>query len=778
MRHSDGHQSTRIKRALIAATAAWLFVSCLPSGHAAEDKPVNLLGLKSTRVADSSVGANSKHKLRRLTDGRTATYFTVSGRSLDVTYSFNGKTVAPREVSVVLATRRSDNKPVGMVEIMASTLAKGGGFQSLRADVLKNTTKPQRFRFNPVGAARILVRVTRMRSTGSLSVAEVRVWGHNGAPETKYQFKESPAKAFAVLAQLQKTVNVTISKDEARLFQDARDGRLDKFSFAEATLLASGITNLKKRRGYLRQIASLEAEARKALVRAKTPTQRGEALLKWLHAGAMKGGYRGNQTCVSIVLSEKTYNCVSSAAVYNILGRRLGLNLRAIEVPDHAFSILYVGNRHYDVETTTKNGFAPSRNPAVLKELQQKKGLRYIPEKNRAKRREIDELGLAAIIYYNRGVTLMKQKKHNAALVAYFCALSLDPEFASAVKNVFAVLTNWSNDLAKAGKYDEALRVITVGLKLAPTDAKLNHNHKVYWTNWAMAAIDAGNHNSALRILRNANAAVPGGQFVSMQSRVFIRPGEKLAKLNKWAEAIALANLGLKKKLHSKAAKELEQYRNGLFLRWGNAELKNRRYNKAAIALEKGYAVAPADKKIINNLGYLAHNWSMTVYKTQGFEKAAVVANQLRKRFPRLVNVRKSLAGFVRSAVYDYGKKQKYVDALKAVKTGESLLGDPKQSKRLQASIYDSWARSFWQKKQFDQGLSVYRRGLKALPGDSLLSRNAVYVWNLKGMAAIKAKNWDTAIANYAAALKEFPSNRTLKSNLSYCQQQRRRVAG
>lgn len=770
-------ENRRIRGRLAALVAGLAVLLCPLLVRGEKPKPVNLLSLPQARIADSSLGRASAPRLRRIADGRNSTCVVISGRSLEVTYSFAGKTVSPQAIEVLLATGAADNKPVGAVEIMASCLSQGGGFQSLRSDVLKNSPKPQRFGFTPVGAARILVRITPLRKTRRLSVAEVRIWGRNGAPETQYRFKESPAKAFAVLAQLPKTVKVAVSADEARLFRDARDGRLDRFSFAEATLLASGVTDARKRRAYLRQISVLEAEARKALANAKTPTRRGDALLKWLHAGPLKGGYRSHQTRVSTVLSDKTYNCVSSAAVYNVLGRRLGLDLRAIEVPDHAFSILYVGRLHYDVETTTKNGFAPARNPAVLKELQQKKGFRYIPERNRDKRREIGELGLAAIIYYNRGVSLMKQKQHNAALVAYFCALSLDPEFASAVKNSLAVLTNWSNALAKAGKYDQALRVIKAGLKLAPKDANLNHNHKVHWTNWALSAIDSGNHDRALRILRNADAAIPGGKFGSMRSRVFIRPGEKLVKLGKWADAIALADLGLKK-IDGAAADDLKRYRNGLCIRWGNVELRKRRYDKAAQALEQGYAAAPNDKKIINNLGYLAREWTMSVCKRQGLEQGFAVARNLQKRFSRLKGVQTTLANTVKRAVYEYRRTGKYEEALNAIRKGGSLLGAAKQRNEVRAGVYDAWARSFWQKKQYDRGLKIYRRGLKQLPGNALLARNAGYVWNLKGMAAIKAKDWETAIADYTAALKEFPNNRTLKSNLRYCRQQKQRAAG
>ena len=140
--------------------------------------------------------------------------------------------------------------------------------------------------------------------------------------------------------------------------------------------------------------------------------------------GPFSKGYSSNQTDVSVILDTGTFNCVSSATLYNILGRRLGLDVRAIEVPDHAFSILYDGTRHADVETTTASGFDPARDKAAQEKIEKQTGFRYIPDSHREQRREIGEAGLVAIIYYNHGVTLTSSKQHYDALLAYFRAMA------------------------------------------------------------------------------------------------------------------------------------------------------------------------------------------------------------------------------------------------------------------------------------------------------------------------------------------------------------------
>ena len=128
----------------------------------------------------------------------------------------------------------------------------------------------------------------------------------------------------------------------------------------------------------------------------------------------------------------------------------------------------------------------------------------------------------------------------------------------------------------------------------------------------------------------------------------------------------------------------------------------------------------------------------------------------------------------------DAGRKSRPISlttSTLSVDKAKTLLNDPNQGRKMKSSVYDTWARSFWGKKQYDKGLTIYRQGLKKLPGNALLMQNAVYVWNLKGMLHIKAKDWGKAVATYKAALKEFPKSGTLKNNLRFCEQQKKRAA-
>jgi len=366
-----------------------------------------------------------------------------------------------------------------------------------------------------------------------ISLAGLEIKGRVGAPKSHYAFKESPASALVVIRQLKKNSSVfDISPDEASLFADAKNGKLAAWSQAEAILVASGVQEKQRRARYLAQIDQLVAEAKIMIRKGKTVYQQGELLLAWMHKRVLISGYQENQSSFSTLLDTGKFNCVSSSALYGILGQKLGLDIRAIEVPDHTFSIFYDGARHVDVETTSPAGFDPASRPEVLAQFTRQTGFNYISEKDQDKRREVTGLGLAALIYYNHGVELAKKRKYQEALLANFCALSLDAKMKTAVHNVLAVLANWSKELVGQKHYTQAVEVVEMGLGLAPKDATLLNNQKVIWEEQITAAVDAKKPTEAMQLLEIAAARMPEGNYERLQSWVFIKPSMAFIERN------------------------------------------------------------------------------------------------------------------------------------------------------------------------------------------------------------------------------------------------------
>jgi tetratricopeptide (TPR) repeat protein len=753
------------------------FSAALTVARAADaDKPVDLLRLPSARLEEASVVGTELHDLGALTDDDPATAAAATASAdtpLSIVYGFGGETVSLEKLVITLPARNNDSPPPAQVDLLVSTLSPRSGFQSVRTDPLKAGTKPQEFKFAPIGARWIMLRFTPGRQGSHVAIAEVSVLGHAGPPVTMYKFTESPARALDVLKRLEKitALDVSISADEAALFADARDGKLDEWTFADAALLASGVLEGARRRTYLAKIDEIEAGARQAVASAKSPPERGAALLRFLHGGPMAKGYLARQTDLSAILDTGKFNCVSSATLYNVIGRRLGLDLRAIEVPHHAFSILYDGSEHADVETTTPLGFNPARDRAAQAEFTKVTGFPYIHDSNRDQRREVGEVGLVAITYYNHGVELLKEKRYQESLVANFRAMSLDAQFNSAVKNALAALANWSLELAKQKKFDQALEVVTTGLELAPEDATLVNNHKVFWGEWADALVKAGQIDEALAVLRRAAQAVPRGNFVRMQSWVFIGPGEEAIKAGDWDKAFAVVEPGLAK-LDEAPRDELRKWAGDLYLRWSAREIKAAHFDKAADALERGLKADPADKRLRRQLGYVVQEWAKTVKRRDGDDAARKLLAMLAERFPDMPEVGGASKGHLQRSVQELTKQGKYDEALAAVERAGDLLKDEKESAKLFGLVYDSWAEGLRKKKDWQGAVDVYSAALQRLPNEKRLEQNAVFTWNQWAKTYMEAKDWTGAIKVLENGVKSFPGNSTLKQNVKYCQQQ------
>ncbi len=727
-----------------------------------ENMPVNLLRLPSVKTERSTALANEQASLTALIDDNASTVAVIkaTGGSVDIVYGFDGAMVTPERLEVQLPENTVPESATERVEILVSTVSMQAGFQSLRADPLKPTGQPQVFAFTPAAARWIMLRFTAMENAENVAVAEIALFGHEGPPVSRYAFNESPAQAFDVLERLKKTsaVNVGITEDEAALFADVKDGKFNEWSFGEAALIVSGITDANKRKEYLKRLDALETQARAAVAGATTPFEKGEKLLAWMHAadGPLAKGYSARQTDLSVILDTGKFNCVSSATLYNVLGRRLGLDVRAIEVPDHAFSILYDGTKHADVETTTASGFDPARDPAAQENIMEKTGFRYIPDSNRDQRREIAEAGLVAIIYYNHGVTLSDEKRHHEALLAYFRAMALDREFSSAVKNALAALAKWSSGLADEGKFEEARNVLVAGLDLAPKDATFLHNRKVVWGQWADNAAMANKDDEAIDILRRAAAEVPDGNFPAMQAWIFIRRGEDFVKAGQWEKAIAVVEPGFEK-IDETPQKELKKWTANLPLRWSQSEMEAKNYAKAIDLLNDAWRKASGDKRLSQNIVYAVQEWVRETFEKEGEAKAsALLAGQL-KRFPELTTLNDIAASHVQRVVSQLRDAGNFEESLAAVDRHKEFLTEKNAAQNLNQSISDAWANSLIAEKNPAQAVVVYEQALKQFPSDEHLMQNLVYTmqeWIKDVFAADGEENARTVILGLK---KRFP---------------------
>ncbi len=751
--------------------SASLFLLAMTSGLA-KDNVFDLIVDRRPAVVDDALvrQPHAEQAVGALSDGDTtrAVEFAADNQPIEIVYDFGEQIVSPSGL-VLHWVPTAKSKKAPSIEMLGSTLSFNAGFQTLRTAHLQSRTGKQTFSFVPRTARWVMVRIIPADNGEHVSLAELSIRGAVGPPESIYDFKESPADAFDVLSKLKGMIELKLSADEKSLFEDAKDGKLNDWKLAEGVLIASGVTEKQERTPLLDKIDSHEAIMQTRLQGSLSAFDKGRLLLQYLHTPPTLVEYESRQTDVHTLLNTGKFNCVSSAAIYNVLARRLGLDARTIEVPDHAFSILYDGTRHADVEATNGNGFNPTRNPAALATLQRQTGFTYIAGKHPDQRREIGETGLIGLIYYNHGVGHSDNKEYGRALFRYFCALSMDSEYDSAVKNTLVTLANWGASLAEEKKYVKALSVLNAGVELAPNDARLRAFRENVWKNRVFDLMDANQSEQAIAILREAHQKIPDSGFDEMQAWVFVRPAQAMVKEKRWLKAINLADSG-RDAVDPPAQEELTKWISNVYLNWSVAAIREKQFEEAADALRRGLQRFPKDYRLQRNVAYLTQEWSKQLIEHGKDQEATKMMTNFAQLYPDNWHLKQVAVGSVSRQISESLKKGETDAAIKLIDQNQTALSG-QDFLKLKRRAYDLHANKFIEAKNWRSAVSAYKDALDSLPNDYHLKNNLFAVYSNWCQEHIKAKNWNEAAIVCRQAIQDTNDFR-LKKNHAYIVQE------
>jgi tetratricopeptide (TPR) repeat protein len=549
---------------------------------------------------------------------------------------------------------------------------------------------------------------------------------------------------------------------------------VDDAVLLEAMLVASGVKEANARDKYREQFDEVVAKAREAVKDCKDERQSGEQLMKFLHTTVMSKGYECGQTSFAAIFDTNKFNCVSATAMYYLVGTRLGMTFRPISIPGsgvvagHASLDMVEGDKRIQVEPTNPDGFdwqAKVNRPGVIV-------LGLVPDRRDG--HEVDALGIAAMIYSNRGVACVKKRPPGRleAVQCYLAALALDPTDEAATKNLMAVLVNWGPALIGEKKFVSAIRVLTFGLAIAPRSEPLHNNHRIAWGAYIEDTLESGNDKDALTLMEEAAKAAPWDREFQSTSHWFVVHGEKRLKEKGWEAGLAVVDRGLEV-LSAAEGKKLTEWRSQVFRQWSQSLLDKGEVDASLNALVRAYALDPTDKEIATAIAYHTQQ-ALPILESKS--QAAMVQHfvNLRRRFPNLDEVSEAGAGHAARAVEKLAAGGKFAEAVAVVDRYQPLLTNSGHRARVGSIAYDTWARSLANQKEWKAALDKYGEGLKAFPQQERLTNNAIVTVDEWAGPAIGAKNWDEAIRVYRIGLEYFPGNGHLLHNKEYCERMKK----
>jgi tetratricopeptide (TPR) repeat protein len=550
-----------------------------------------------------------------------------------------------------------------------------------------------------------------------------------------------------------------------------RGAVLDDRELIDAFLIASGVSDRQGRDAYFKKLDQITAASRSATASAKTPIERGDALLKFLHKGPMRAGYNPQQTRLSVLIDTGKYNCVSATALYQIIATRLGLAVQALSIPStvegHAMIMYLDGDRRIDVETTNPDGF--NFRAKVKQSGATVIGIQLDPEKGH----DVSPQGLASLIAQNLASSGGKHQDHLAAIQAALVGLALDPVENAKANNFVAAVNEWAMLLGDANKYEEALQVMQFGLELLPADDTLACNADLLWSRYAAFEARASRATSAVAVVRRAIKSGRLKDSDEAEAAPFVTVADDLADDKKWQEAIAVLDQGLRA-VEGESVTRLHKWLIQVHRQWAEAERKRGNDDAAIGALAALWKRAPADRDAQNAVAYFAQESLAEVERAGGPDAAAKLLTKLRANFSTLGYLDEAGKLAARRGVEKLLAAKKFEQASAAIDRYQPLLADDSARDEVGGLVVDSWGRELIREKQWEKAVKVYGDGLKRYPTSELVKHNIVMAWDRWAGEEMKKGNWPEAIRIYELALEALGDNAHIKHNLAVCRSRRK----
>ena len=626
---------------------------------------------------------------------------------------------------------------------------------------------------------------TRFRSKSFASLLLVLAWGAAtaaaGGTLDKYPFPLEPQAMYDRLAGLGVVNLPPVAADEWRVLAaawQAEHGPAAERSGAEfdrlvvdALLVASGVSTESERVAYHARLEKLVAEARHATAEAKSSYDRGEALLKFLHAGVMKSGYEAEQTSFADVFESNKHNCVSSTAMYYVVGKALGLDVKLISIPGgflmagHACCDLVDGDRRIEVEPTNPDGFD------WVKKMNEPGVFTIGPQPDRKAGHEVDALELAAAIFSNRLASAVRAEPPRRAEAASYGirSLMLAPCDEHIVHNAVSVFTNWGPALTEEKQFAAAVRVMKFGFQ-ATADRDVRNNALVAYIRAIDFLLTQGEDEAASKLMAEAAQTLPDDSDVAV-ANCWIRFAESEFE-NTGEAALAAVSRGLKH-VSGDDRRKLLDWRDNMLLRWSAWLMKDKKVAKSLDAVRLGMKLDPPPAKPRELLEAHTYDALVVVNEDGGGIPAAVELFQAIERefgaSDGLAEVAWSHAVRRIDALCDAGR---YADAVAAAEAYAPMIAD-KSRGETRARPWRFWAGHLAEAKQWEAAVVKCGEGLKAVPGSELITSRALATLDDWAQAERASKGIDAAVAVYDRGLELFPDNGHLRHNREYYLEQK-----
>ncbi|MBN1687320.1 MAG: hypothetical protein JW852_11740 [Spirochaetales bacterium] len=271
----------------------------------------------------------------------------------------------------------------------------------------------------------------------------------------------------------------------------------------EASLRASGASENETR------VAAAQIHGHILTMKAEVAAQwsdreKAEYVLTFLHRDLF-GVYDEFQTRVDRIVTGGGFNCVSSAVLYMIFSRSIGIPVVGIGTADHAFCAAVLDDGRVDVETTSVYGFDPGKKREFHDAFGNVTGYSYVPPSQYSGRVDLSEKQLIALVLQNRISLLESEKRYAEAVELAVDRFALAPGESTRDHLVRGVL-NYAALLNEKKQYGEAIDFLGLFVDTYGWSDSLGDIYAILHYNQAVVLIQSGAFSQALRTMDESEA--------------------------------------------------------------------------------------------------------------------------------------------------------------------------------------------------------------------------------------------------------------------------------
>ncbi len=385
-------------------------------------------------------------------------------------------------------------------------------------------------------------------------------------------------------------LKTSIEKD---FFHDLNNGKLVKFNYYDAFIIASDVTKESGFIYYQDELKKIREKALKGVDNTEDPYEVAKKLLFWLHDNVLKK-YRYDATLVTDIVDSGEFNCLSASILYALLANDLGLDVCGVIVKDHAFCMLKDPRGDKDIETTVRYGFDPG-----TKEIEQLKEVTryiYVPKKEYSLRRNVTILQLIGALYSNLAGAVVRSTEQEKIdfereLPKYKKGYYFDQDAKVFSTDIAACLNNLTIKYIEKKEYDSAYKYLRQAKKFEPENDDFKNLEKRYFSEKALAEVKGGNYEKGIEYIKIALGFYPND--------------EKL-----------LNNLAF------------------CYVSWGNSFFEKKDFESASIAFSQGLQLVPGNEVLKQNTKASYYNFAIKQYDAKKYARAIEIANNGLDLFP------------------------------------------------------------------------------------------------------------------------------------------------